>query len=64
MSRKRLNPAPKVRKNLFTPIGMALVDKVGRKALLLFGCAGLALCMADIPSVSGLEAIKPPWSGS
>jgi sugar porter (SP) family MFS transporter len=33
---------------VFTPIGMALVDKVGRKALLLFGCAGLAFCMAGI----------------
>jgi MFS transporter, SP family, arabinose:H+ symporter len=33
---------------IFTPIGMALVDKVGRKALLLFGCAGLALCMGGI----------------
>ena len=37
MSRKQLNPAPKVRKNLIYPHCMGIVDKVGRRALLLFG---------------------------
>jgi MFS transporter, SP family, arabinose:H+ symporter len=36
---------------VFTLIGMALIDKAGRKPLLLSGCTGLALCMAGISYV-------------
>jgi len=33
---------------LFTLVGMALIDKLGRKALLLIGAAGCASCLAGV----------------
>ncbi len=33
---------------VFTMVGMALIDKLGRKALLLLGCAGLSACMSGV----------------
>jgi len=36
---------------IFTLVGMALIDKIGRKALLLFGSSGLAICLAGVAYV-------------
>jgi SP family arabinose:H+ symporter-like MFS transporter len=49
---------------IFTMVGMSVIDKLGRKTLLLFGAAGTASCLA---AVSWLFATNcpslRPWSG-
>jgi SP family arabinose:H+ symporter-like MFS transporter len=42
---------------LFTLIGMALIDKLGRKTLLLMGAVGMAICAgADVGSIFKTQA--------
>jgi MFS transporter, SP family, arabinose:H+ symporter len=36
---------------LFTVIGMAVIDKAGRKVLLLIGAAGTAVCLAGVAAI-------------
>jgi MFS transporter, SP family, arabinose:H+ symporter len=36
---------------LFTMIGMAVIDKAGRKVLLLIGAAGTAVCLAGVAAI-------------
>ena len=36
---------------VFTLIAMAIIDKLGRKALMLIGCASLTLCLAVISTI-------------
>src|SRR5579863_6548099 len=41
---------------LFTIVGMALIDKLGRKTLLLIGAAGCASCLAGVAWVFATES--------
>ncbi|HVN94341.1 MAG TPA: sugar porter family MFS transporter [Terracidiphilus sp.] len=41
---------------LFTIVGMALIDKLGRKTLLLIGAAGCACCLAGVAWVFATES--------
>ena len=41
---------------LFTLIGMSLIDKLGRKTLLLIGAAGTACCLAGVAWVFGTQS--------
>ena len=36
---------------VFTMIGMSIIDKVGRKALMLVGCATLTVCLAAVSAI-------------
>ncbi|HET9698551.1 MAG TPA: sugar porter family MFS transporter [Terriglobales bacterium] len=36
---------------LFTMVGLSVIDKIGRKALLLIGAAGTSLCLAGVAAV-------------
>ena len=44
----------------FTLVAMALIDKVGRKALLLFGCAGMTVSLGGIAGIF----IAGRWHGA
>jgi MFS transporter, SP family, arabinose:H+ symporter len=41
---------------LFTIVGMALIDKLGRKTLLLIGASGCASCLAGVAWVFGTQS--------
>ncbi len=41
---------------LFTMLGMSLIDKVGRKTLLLIGAAGTAACLAGVAWIFGTQS--------
>ncbi|WP_454887419.1 sugar porter family MFS transporter [Sphingomonas oryzagri] len=44
---------------VFTGVGMALIDRLGRKTLLLIGSAGMALCLAIAGAAMGGMLPKP-----
>ena len=48
---------------LFTIVGMSLIDKLGRKTLLLIGAAGCASCLAEWPGCSPRNRIAAPCCG-
>jgi sugar porter (SP) family MFS transporter len=41
---------------VFTMIGMSVIDKLGRKTLLLIGAAGTALCLAGVAAIFATHA--------
>jgi MFS transporter, SP family, arabinose:H+ symporter len=41
---------------LFTLVGMSLIDKLGRKTLLLIGAAGTACCLAGVAWIFGTQS--------
>ena len=38
---------------LFTVIAMAVIDRIGRKRLLLIGAVGMAVCLASVAAIMG-----------
>ncbi|WNO52907.1 sugar porter family MFS transporter [Stakelama saccharophila] len=45
---------------VFTLVGMALIDRLGRKTLLLIGAAGMTLCLGTAAGVM-FDLLRSPW---
>ena len=48
---------------LFTMLAMSIIDKVGRKTLLLIGSVGTALAWPESPGSSSATSTRTCWSG-
>ena len=48
---------------LFTMLAMSVIDKVGRKTLLLIGSVGTAVCLAGVAAIFFTEQHESCWSG-
>ena len=46
---------------LFTLLAMGLVDKIGRKPLMLFGAGGLAILYLFISQLLGMKSASVSW---